>query len=74
MAHLWEGWDNQNKLYRLCYKGNKTYTFVACQHLTNHRSYLLPHILQSNRDLRDNVHGGRGHKAINHIGGWLNAM
>lgn len=55
------------------YIGNKIHTFVACQHLTNHRSYLLPHILQSNRDLRDNVHGGRGYKAINSTGGWLNA-
>lgn len=57
----------------LCYIGNKIYTFVARQHLTNHRNYLLPHILQSNRDLRDNVHGSRGHEAINSFGGWLNA-
>lgn len=55
------------------YIGNKIHTFVACQRLTNHRSYLLPHILQSNRDLKDNVHGGRGYKVINSIGGWLNA-
>lgn len=41
----------------MCYIDNKTYTFVTCQHLTNCRSYLLPHLLQSNRDLEDNAHG-----------------
>lgn len=30
-------------------------------------------MLQGNRDLRDNVHGGRGYEAINSTGGWLNA-